>query len=143
MTKKSKIDKTILVFKDIVKKYKINLPEEGIPRKPVRKLLRFFQTIEDARVSGKVAYPLHEIIMVAFLAIIAGAGSFIDIEKFGKINSDWLKTNFYIESGIPSHDTFRRIFSIVHPEQLQAATVAFLIDNIKMIKRALKLKRKE
>jgi predicted transposase YbfD/YdcC len=124
------------MFQEMVKDYKIALPNEGMPRKPIRKLVRFFQTVEDARVQGMVSYPLHEILMAAFLAVMAGAGTFYDIAMFGSVNAAWLKENFGIKHGAPSHDTFRRVLSLVHPEQLQKATVAFLIDNIKLLKRA-------
>ena len=140
MEKKAKIDQTILVFKEIVERHNIGLPEEGFPKKPIRKLIQFFQSISDARVQKKIEYPLHEIIMVAFLAVMAGACTFVDIANFGSINQEWLKKNFYIKHGIPSHDTFRRILSIISPQQLQKATVVFLLDNIKVIKRAFNIK---
>lgn len=139
MAKKTMIDQTILVLKDIVKKHNINLPEEGVPRKPVRKLLQLFSNIEDARVQGKVAYPLQEIIMVAFLAVMSGASTFVEIETFGKRREEWLNEFFYIKHGIPSHDTFRRIFSIIDPTLLQKATVSFLLDSVKLIKRAFNI----
>ena len=112
------------------------MPGEGVPRKPIRKLVRFFQTVEDARIQGKVSYPLHEILMVSFLAVMAGAGTIVDIALFGALNEKWLKANFGVKHGIPSHDTFRRVLSIISPVQLQKATVTFLMDNIKLMKRA-------
>jgi predicted transposase YbfD/YdcC len=135
----AKIENTILLFKEIVDKNKITLASNGIPKKPIRKLIRFFQTISDARIQGKISYPLHEILMVAFLAILAGAGTMVDIEMFGIDKEDWLKKHFGIKHGIPSHDTFRRILSLIDPQQLQMATVAFLTENIKVIKRAFNI----
>jgi predicted transposase YbfD/YdcC len=132
----AKIENTILLFKEMVSEFNITLPNEGVPKKPIRKLIRFFQTIEDARAQGMVSYPLHEILMVAFLAVMAGAGTMLDIAMFGSVNEAWLKKNFGIQHGIPSHDTFRRVLSLIHPQQLQKATVAFLLDNIKLLKRA-------
>jgi predicted transposase YbfD/YdcC len=136
MAKRTKIDQTILVFKELVKEYKMVIPKEGVPRKPIRKLIQLFKKISDARIQGKVVYPLHEIIMVAFLAVMAGASTFVEIAEFGDINKEWLQKNFYIKNDIPSHDTFRRVFSIINPAHLQMATVTFLIDNIRLIKRA-------
>jgi predicted transposase YbfD/YdcC len=78
--------------------------------------------------------------MIAFLAVMAGAATIADIAMFGVAKEKWLKKYFGIEHGIPSHDTFRRVLSIIHPEQLQRATVAFLLDNIKLMKRAFNIK---
>ena len=44
-----------------------------------------------------------------------------------------------LQHGIPSHDTFRRVFALIDPEHLQKATTTFLIDNMKLIKRAFKI----
>lgn len=84
----------------------------------------------------KIEYPLHEILMAAFLAVVAGAATFVDMAEFGRLKEKWLKDNFGIKHGIPSHDTFRRVLSIINPVHLQSATVSFLVDNIKLIKRA-------
>lgn len=135
----AKVENTILMFKEMVSGYEITLPSEGIPRKPIRKLIRFFQTVEDARLQGLVSYPLHEILMIAFLAVMAGAGTIFDIAMFGSSNAAWLKENFGVEHGIPSHDTIRRVLSLIHPAQLQAATVSFLLENIKTLKRAFRI----
>jgi predicted transposase YbfD/YdcC len=136
MAKKRQIDKTILVFKEIIKKHNISiLDDDYIPKKPIRKLLQLFRDINDTRVQGKVGYPLNEIIMMAFLAIMSGAASFVEIAAFSKRREEWLKKYFYIKHGVPSHDTFRRVFSIIDPLILQKATVTFLLDNIKLIKR--------
>ena len=124
------VSNTILIFKDIVSKYNISLPKISIPEKPVRKLMQLFQSVADVRVLGKVVYPLKEIVMVAFLAIISGAGTFTEIEVFGKANEDKLLQYFKITHGIPSHDTFRRVLSLIDPIHLQKATVSFLMHNI-------------
>jgi predicted transposase YbfD/YdcC len=135
----AKVENTILLFQEMVKDYQITLPSQGVPKKPIQKLVRFFQTIEDARLQGMVSYPLHEILMVAFLAVMAGAGTVYDVALFGSVNAAWLKENFGIEHGAPSHDTFRRVLSLIHPAQLQRATVSFLLENIKLLKRAFQM----
>jgi len=135
----AKTENTILLFKEVIAQHNITLPENGIPRKPIRKLIKFFQTVEDARLQGKVCYPLHEILMTAFLAVMAGAGTIVDIATFASVNKKWLSKYFRVEHGAPSHDTFRRILSIVDPALLQKATVAFLLDNIKLMKRVFQI----
>ncbi len=52
----------------------------------------------------------------------------------------WLKKFLNLKNGIPSHDTFRRVFALIDSEQLQAATVSFLIENINSLKKSLGIK---
>jgi predicted transposase YbfD/YdcC len=129
---------TILAFRE---KFKGGLLLEGktIPKKPVRKMLWLFRQVKDPRSQKKILYPMPEIIMAAFVAILAGADMFTDIYDFCDANRKWLAKNFMINSGIPSHDTFRRALSIIDPAQLQKATVAFLMESVKMIKKACKI----
>jgi len=67
---------------------------------------------------------------------MSGAESIIDIADFALVRNAWLDKHFRIKHGAPSHDTFRRVLSIVDSNMLQKATVTFLLDNIKVIKRA-------
>jgi predicted transposase YbfD/YdcC len=77
--------------------------------------------------------------MAAFIAIMAGANTFVDIAVFGSINEKWLRKHFMVSHGIPSHDTFRRVFSIMDSNHVQEATVTFLLDRIKLIKKAFNI----
>ena len=135
-----KIGNTILAIKEVIKENNISLSEAGTPKKPIKKFISFLKEVKDARMPSKVEFPLHEIILVAFLAILAGAGTIADISDFAEMKHKWLKEHFYIKHGIPSHDTFRRVLSLIDPALLQAATVTFLLDNIKMMKRAFNIK---
>jgi predicted transposase YbfD/YdcC len=132
----SKIGNTILSIKESIKGYNIDLSAGGIPKKPIKKLIRFLKEIPDNRNQSQVSYPLHEIILTAFLAIMAGAETIVDIANFAMDRNKWLKEHFFIKQKSPSHDTFRRVLSIIDPFMLQNATVTFLIDNIKVMKRA-------
>jgi predicted transposase YbfD/YdcC len=135
----AKINQTLVVFKEIAGSCNMSLPDVGIPKKPIKKLIQLFQEVGDGRVLGRVEYPLHEILMVAFLAVIAGAGTFTEIARYGSIHEKWLKKHFGVKHGIASHDTFRRVFSIMNPEHLQTATVSFLLDRVMMIKRVFEI----
>ena len=134
-----KIGNTLLLIKEKLKESDIRLISDAVPKKPIKKFIRVLKEIDDPRMSSKVDYPLHEIILIAFLAILAGAGTYVDIESFAEAKSKWLKKHFFIKSGIPSHDTFRRVLSIIDPQLLQRATVTFLLDNIKLMKRAFNI----
>lgn len=136
----SEIIKPLAVFSDTIRETGISLPSEDIPKKPVKRLLNLFKTVEDTRLERNTYYPLHEILMIAFFAILSGAKTWIDIEEYGIIKEKWLRHFMALEYGTPSHDTFRRVFALIDPEHLQKATTTFLIDNMRIIKRAFKIK---
>jgi len=136
----SEIIKPIAVFRETIKKTGISLPDEDIPKKPIKRLLNLFKSVEDVRLERNTYYPLHEILMIAFFAILSGAKTWTDLEDFGNAKEKWLRRFMTLEYGIPSHDTFRRVFALIDPEHLQRATTTFLIDNMKIIKRAFNIK---
>jgi hypothetical protein len=51
--------------------------------------------------------------------VICGADSWVDIEMFGKAKKEWLKTMLELPNGIPSHDTFGRVFVAINPEEFE------------------------
>lgn len=78
-----------------------------------------FITITDPRVERSKAHTLIDIIVVAICGVLAGADSWVDIKDFGKEKQAWLKTFLELPNGIPSHDTFGRVFSLIDPKQFQ------------------------
>lgn len=81
--------------------------------------MHFFISISDPRIDRHKAHPLATILMVAICAVISGAESFVDMEDFGNARKDWLGSFLDLSSGIPSHDTFGRVFSLIDPKQFQ------------------------
>lgn len=88
-------------------------------------LSHHFITITDPRQDNK-AHPLIDIIMVAICATIAGCEGWVEIAHFGRVKAPWLKTFLTLPSGIPSHDTFGRVFSLLDPKQFQASFAAWI-----------------
>jgi len=68
---------------------------------------------------GAVDYPLDEILFVALVAVICGSESYPDFETFGTEQLRWLKKFFPFKHGIPSHDTYRRVFELLDPKSLE------------------------
>ena len=62
---------------------------------------------------------LGDIIAVAICAVIAGADNWVDIETFGNAKLDWFETFLELSNGIPSHDTFGRVFSLIDARNFQ------------------------
>ena len=57
--------------------------------------------------------------MIAICGVICGADSWVDIELFGKSKLNWLKTFLELPNGVPSHDTFGRVFAAINPEEFE------------------------
>ncbi|HEY5894712.1 MAG TPA: ISAs1 family transposase [Chthoniobacterales bacterium] len=67
--------------------------------------------ISDPRVDRTKAHSLHDILMIAIAAMLCGAESFVDFEDFAKAKEFWLRGFLALPKGIPSHDTFGRVFA--------------------------------
>jgi len=68
------------------------------------------------RASGNFRHKLVDILVIAFCAIICGAQSYDDLEEFGKCKYTWLSVFLDLPNGIPSADTFQRIFELIDPQ---------------------------
>ena len=87
--------------------------------KPLEKIEEHFSRVQDPRIERSKEHKLIDIISIAICAVICGAEGWVDIENFGKSKITWLKTFWELPNGIPSHDTFGRVFSLIDPEEFQ------------------------
>ena len=85
-----------------------------------------FGALEDPRVQGRCDYSLVEIITIAICAIISGSETWTDIETYGKSKQKWLSQFLLLENGIPSHDTFGKIFAMLDAEQFQTSFIRWV-----------------
>jgi DDE family transposase len=76
----------------------------------IEKLGQYFGAIEDPRCDRKVEHRLVDILVIAVCAVIACAESWEDIALYGRSKLAWLRTFLELPNGVPSHDTFRRVF---------------------------------
>jgi predicted transposase YbfD/YdcC len=88
--------------------------------------LKYFAELTDPRVERSKEHLLQEILFIAIAAVLCGAETWNDIEFYGKTKRGWLKRFLRLPSGIPSHDTFNRVFSALDPEELEACFVAWV-----------------
>jgi predicted transposase YbfD/YdcC len=94
-------------------------------------LRHHFAGLSDPRSDRSRRHELLDIIGIALCAVIAGAESWPAVEAYGRAKRDWLARWFRLPNGIPSHDTFRRVFCLLDPEAFQrgfAAWVAALAE---------------
>jgi hypothetical protein len=75
--------------------------------------------LSEPRTGNAKAHIFLEILIIAILAVICGADGWSDVELFGKNKKSWLKTFLELPKGIPSHDTFGRVFAKIKPEEFQ------------------------
>ena len=86
-------------------------------------LFRQFEIVEDPRIERHKRYPLLNILAFAFVAILSDQLSWYEIQAFCQSNLEWFSKYIDTSSGVPSHDTFRRVFSLLDPEQLEQAII--------------------
>lgn len=78
-----------------------------------------FEDLPDPRINRWKAHLLMDIMVLSICAVISGADGWTDVEEYGKAKFDWLKTFLELPNGIPSHDTFGRVFARLSPKAFQ------------------------
>lgn len=136
----AKINNFLAEYEDAIRVTKIPIGEGMPPKVVIRRFVRLLKSVDDKRMQGMIDYPLVEIILIAFLAVLGGASSWTEMEMFGKAKIFWLRKFIPMKNGSPSHDTFRRVFALIDTKQLQDVTIAFLLENVAAIKRSLGIK---
>jgi len=76
-----------------------------------------FKRLRDPRIDRTKCHSLHDILIIAILAMLCGADSFTDMEDFGHAKDDWLASFLDLPNGIPSHDTFNRVLALLDPHE--------------------------
>jgi predicted transposase YbfD/YdcC len=92
-----------------------------MPKKPLEAIEEHFSKVTDPRKERTKDHKLIDIIAIAICAIICGAEGWTDMEVFGNSKVVWLKTFLELPNGIPSHDTFGRVFGMIDAQQFQVA----------------------
>ncbi|MBV9707798.1 MAG: ISAs1 family transposase [Chloroflexi bacterium] len=85
-----------------------------------------FSQVEDPRVERTKRHRLRDIIMLAICGVICGADGWAEIEEFGKAKEAFFTELLDLPNGIPSHDTFGRVFSLIDPDQFEASFVQWV-----------------
>jgi predicted transposase YbfD/YdcC len=80
-----------------------------------------FRQVEDPRVERTKRHRLRDIIILAICGVICGAEGWVEIEEFGRAKEAWFTELLSLPHGIPSHDTFGRVFAHLDPKQFEAS----------------------
>lgn len=85
-----------------------------------------FRNIEDPRIERNKKHFVWDIISLTICAVVCGCETWEEIELYGKEKESWLKTILELPNGIPSHDTIRRLFIRLNPEQMQECFLSWV-----------------
>lgn len=87
------------------------MPQTAMP------ILDIFASVTDPRHPSKVQHPLPDLLTVAVCGVLVGADTFEEIELWAKEKLPWLRQYLSLPNGIPSHDTFARLFGLMDPHE--------------------------
>ncbi len=76
------------------------------------------ESVADPRVNRGKRHQLSDILVIALCGFIAGCEGWVDVESFGRSKQKWFEKFLDLPNGIPSHDTFGRVFALLDPQQL-------------------------
>lgn len=80
-------------------------------------IIEHFSPLTDPRILRKTRHQLIDIVIITICAVFAGADDWVEIANYARAKEDWFKTFLELPGGIPSHDTFGRVFSLIAPEE--------------------------
>jgi predicted transposase YbfD/YdcC len=86
----------------------------------------FFEDLEDPRTGNAKLHSLHEVLVIALCTVLCGGETCADMALFGRSKEDFLRQFLRLEHGIPSHDTFSRLFRLLDPERFHGWFVGFM-----------------
>ena len=82
---------------------------------PLQQFATHFENLTDPRVERTRRHVLQDMIVVSLCGMIANANTWVDIERYGNTKRDFLRRFLELPNGIPSHDTFGRVFGKLDP----------------------------
>jgi predicted transposase YbfD/YdcC len=91
-------------------------PEDSTNDLTTTSLVAHLARVPDPRINRNKDHDLVDILVIAVCALLCAAETFNDMEDFGKAKREWFQTFLKLRSGIPSHDTFNRVFAALKPE---------------------------
>src|SRR5215472_17497174 len=91
-----------------------------------RDLESLFAQVEDPRMERTKRHRLRDIIILAICGVLCGAEGWVEIEEFGNAKQTFFTELLDLSNGIPSHDTFGRVFALIDPKQFEASFIQWV-----------------
>src|SRR5215210_184550 len=119
----------MLLYRQGQTHYKINIgrKEEALQKAiEMQSPVDFFSSLTDPRMDRCKLHKLSDILFITIAACLSGAEDWEEIQEYGEAKQDWLKTFLELPHGIPSHDTFNRLFAALDPVELENCFVTWI-----------------
>ncbi len=87
--------------------------------RPRTSISEHFEALTDPRRDHTKAHALLDVVAIPLCAVICGADGWVDVATFGRVKERWLRTFLALPGGIPSHDTFGRVFALLDPDEFR------------------------
>lgn len=144
MREEAKMPTAIMKIREVIKNIRHDVRIGKMPKIVFKRIIHCMGEVRDVRVQEQIDYPLPYILLLSFLAVLSGAEKWTEMEYFAetykpKLNGIMPK---FKSLGVPSHDTFRRVFGLIDPDCLQRATALFVTEELSQIKKVLGIKEK-
>jgi predicted transposase YbfD/YdcC len=98
-----------------------------MPAKELSPLVEALEAVPDPRRQCQnLLHPLVDVLVLGFCGVLCGCEDFVEIEAFGRSKEDFFRRFLALPHGLPSHDTFRRVFQAVCPQALQRCLIGWL-----------------
>jgi predicted transposase YbfD/YdcC len=102
-----------------------SVTENKLPA-PLCTIMHHFSKLADPRVERTKKHQLFDIVVITICAVIADADTWIEVADFGRDREKWFRTFLNLANGIPSHDTFGRVFRHLDPQQWQTCFLSWI-----------------
>src|SRR5262245_17193562 len=89
-------------------------------------IVKHFNGVDDPRIDRTKDHLLIDILTIAICAVVCGADGWVDVAQYGQAKYAWLQTFLALPNGIPSHDTFGRVFARINPKQFQSCFIRWV-----------------
>ncbi len=89
--------------------------------KAIGRITEHFGKVHDPRIGNATRHKLIDLIVIAICAVVCGADGWSDVALFGKSKFNWFKRFLELPHGIPSHDTFGRVFGLIYPKEFRCS----------------------
>lgn len=89
-------------------------------------VLAHFSVLDDPRIERTKKHSLNDILVISICGFICGIDNWVELELFGQSKEAWFRTFLDLPNGIPSHDTFGRVFAALDPESFSRCFMSWM-----------------